>query len=336
MTQFSVILPVRNGMPFVKECVASILAQTHRDFDLLVLDNESTDGTAEWIEGLRDERIRVQRSDRSLSITESWGRIKSLSSKREFMTMIGHDDLLDPKFLELIATLIARHPDAALYQTGSRLINSKGKTIRSTKPVPPRESAAQYLAARLTYQRDVFGTGYVMRSADYDRLGGIPPFERLFFADDALWMLLLRQSYKASDPTETFSVRIHSQSESASVPSLWPSFLRGLCQFDEFMRDYVKANQESAEVYGRLGAGFYLRYMQNVLIFALVEASQKGRRLDPIVRGQIRASLQRMAGDDVADRLMSSPRVRVVDFLNFRPFRGYVNRIWSTYQRAMN
>lgn len=336
MTQFSVILPVRNGMPFVKECVASILAQTHRDLDLLVLDNESTDGTAEWIESLRDERIRVRRSDRSLSITESWGRIKSVPNKREFMTMIGHDDLLDPRFLELIAALIARHPDAALYQTGSRLINSEGKTIRSSKPVPPRETAAQYLTARLTYQRDVFGTGYVMRSADYDRLGGIPPFERLFFADDALWMLLSQQSYKASDPAETFSVRIHPRSESASVPSLWPSFLRGLDQLDEFMRDYVQTDPDSAEVYGRLGAGFYLRYMQNVLIYALVEASQKGRRLEPTVREQIRDSLQRKAGNDVADRLMCSPRVRVVDLLNAVPLRSYVNGLWSTYQRVKN
>src|SRR5438105_14232461 len=98
------------------------------------------------------------------------------------MTLIGHDDKLDPGFLEAINSLIDRKPDAKLYQAGTRLIDSKGEKIRGCKPVPERETPAQYLEGRLTYQRDITGTGVVMRSADYDRVGGIPHFERLFFA----------------------------------------------------------------------------------------------------------------------------------------------------------
>jgi hypothetical protein len=43
-----------------------------------------------------------------------------------------------------------------------------------------------------------------MRSADYDRVGGIPPFEKLFFADDALWLSLLSGSCKMADPENIF------------------------------------------------------------------------------------------------------------------------------------
>ena len=76
MFSYSIILPVRNGGAYVKKCVRSILQQGNMDFNLLVLDNCSTDGTAEWIESLGDERIIIYRSDRTLTIEENWGRIK--------------------------------------------------------------------------------------------------------------------------------------------------------------------------------------------------------------------------------------------------------------------
>ena len=45
MTQFSIFLPVRNGWPYVQQCVESILNQTYPHFELVILDNQSTDNT---------------------------------------------------------------------------------------------------------------------------------------------------------------------------------------------------------------------------------------------------------------------------------------------------
>ena len=233
-----------------KECVESVLAQTYPHFDLIVLDNQSTDNTMNWLKALKDDRIRLSVHRFALSIDESWARAGNVE-KQEYMTLIGHDDTLDPDFLMTIKALIDRYPDGALYQTGSRLINAAGKTVRSCKPVPERESAAQYLESRFTFQRDVFGTGIVMRSADFDRLGGIPRFERLFFADDALWLSLLGNSFKANDPAECFAVRIHPGSESASLPSVWSSILTGLGQFSDFLATFVQSNPEARAVHAR-------------------------------------------------------------------------------------
>lgn len=329
--RFSVILPVRNGMPYVKDCVESIRSQRYPDWELRVLDNESRDGTVEWITGLNDPRIHVSRSPRSLTIEESWGRIKD-EPKREFMTMIGHDDLFDPLFLALIHDLIETDPGAALYQTGSRLIDARGATIRSSKVVPRRETAAEYLEARLTFQRDVFGTGYVMRSAAYDRLGGIPAFERLFFADDTLWMRLMRSSWKRSDPTEAFSVRLHPQSESASVPRLWPSFVRGLEQFSGFLATFVKEDEASRAVFERLGERFFVQYFRNVYIFALIEASQRGARVETTTVERIAGALDR-AAPGARGQLTGSVKVRALEFLNASPIRRIVDPLWGLYQR---
>lgn len=332
MIKFSVLLPVRNGWPYVQECVESILAQTYPHFDLIVLDNQSTDHTVAWLKARGDGRIRLHTSSAPLSIAESWARVKDVT-KQEYMTLIGHDDLLGPDFLETIKGLIERHPDSALYQTGARLINSEGKTIRGCMAVPEIETAAQYLQARFTFQRDTFGTGFVMRSADYDRVGGIPAFEKLFFADDALWLSLVGGASKACDPGEHFAVRVHPKSESASLPSIWASILTGLGQFSDFLGTFVQTNAEARKVYLEFGPDFLLTYHRNAYIFALVEASQAGRRIDPTTVGRIEDSLAKTAPSR-AGKLHRSPSVAAVAALNATPSRFLVPILWNLYSRS--
>jgi glycosyltransferase involved in cell wall biosynthesis len=331
VVEFSVILPVRNGWPYVKQCVESVLSQSYPHLELAVLDNQSTDETVSWVENLRDPRVRLFKSDRSLSISESWARAKDVD-KREFLTLIGHDDVFDVDFLATIAALIAKHPRAALYQTGARLINSDGARIRGCEPVAEKETAADYLTARFSSKRDVFGTGFVMRSADYQRLGGIPPFEKLLFADDALWLGLMEGSYKANDPRELFSVRIHPKSESASLPSAWTSLLRGLNQFTEFLDQYTKRNAEVREVVADLAPGFLLNYHRNLYIFALVDACQRSAKIDPATVARIESSLAAYA-PALAPQLHTSAKVRAIEVLNASPLRSGVPHLWNVYYR---
>jgi glycosyltransferase involved in cell wall biosynthesis len=332
LTRFSVILPLRNGWPYVQECVESILAQTYSHFDLLVLDNQSTDNTVPWLKSLTDSRIRLYSSSSALSIVDSWARIVGVE-KQEYMTLIGHDDMLDPGFLDAIKSLIDRHPDAKLYQTGSRFIDSGGKTIRSCRPVPEREIPGQYLEGRFTYQRDITGTGVVMRSADYDRLGGIPHFERLFFADDALWLSLMQGSYKAYDSTELFAVRMHAKKESTTKPSSWPSLLLGLNQFSDFLQGYIQQDGEARVAVANHAAGFMLRYHHNLYIMALVDACQSGSQIDPAITERITASLARCAPSAGQAALRGSPKVAAIAALNATPLRRTVPHLWRAYHR---
>lgn len=331
MTKFSVVLAVRNGWPYVQECVESILAQTYPHFDLIVLDNQSTDNTVPWLKSLTDSRIRLSNSSSALSMVDSWARVVGVE-KQEYMTLIGHDDTLDPGFLAAIKGLVDRCPDAKLYQTGLRLIDLSGRKIRSSKPIPDRETPAQYLEGRFTYQRDITGTGIVMRSADYDRLGGLPHFERLFFADDALWLSLMQAGYKAYDPAELASVRMHGKKESTTKPSAWRPLLLGLNQFADFLQAYVEQDSEARAAVAKYAAGFMLRYHQNLYILALVEACQSGHRIEPAVTEQIAASLARCA-PAAAGALQSSPKVAAVAALNATPLRPIVPHLWEAYHR---
>src|SRR5436190_15440780 len=109
MQKYSIILPVRNGSNHVKECIASILSQTFRDFELIILENASTDNTCDIIHSFADDRVNIYSTDNVLTIEENWNRAVSVS-KKEFITLIGHDDVLDTDYLQVMNDLINRHP----------------------------------------------------------------------------------------------------------------------------------------------------------------------------------------------------------------------------------
>lgn len=249
--RFSIVLPVHNGGEHLKTCVASILAQTlASEFDLLILENASTDGTAEWLAGLHDPRVHLYPAARLLSIGENWARIVQVP-RGEFMTIIGHDDLLAPSYLETMRALVSKHPEAGLYQAHFRLIDAAGHFVRHCHPMPARESASEFLAARLGMIRHSFGTGYLMRSSDYDRVGGMPAsFPKLIFADDVLWLRLLQGSWKATSLQERFSYRLHESTSVAIDPML---LMDALEQFWRFLHEIATRDPEMSELIKRLG-----------------------------------------------------------------------------------
>lgn len=244
--KYSIILPVRNGGAYVKECIASILSQTLPDFQLQVLDNFSTDGTSEWLASIQDPRVTIYPSDKSLTIEQNWGRITTIP-KGEFITLIGHDDILDSHYLATMDTLINQHPNATLYQTHFRYIDSTGNTLRLCQPMDERQNAEELLSFFLKRTIDVMGTGFMMRAADYDAIGGIPGhYPNLLYADFELFINLTRKGYKATAVEECFGFRLHQSTTTTSADirlqkAYWTfmDYLKQLLQEDPSMKRAV-------------------------------------------------------------------------------------------------
>lgn len=261
MAKYSIILPVRNGGSYVKECIHSILSQSYPDFNLHVLDNNSTDETVTWIESLQDKRIIIYRSDRSLTIEENWSRIKDIP-KNEFMTMIGHDDLLFPDYLQEMEMLIAKHPQATLYQTHFTYINDKGALMKSCLPMDQVQYAHEFIAFHFTQTLESTGTGYIMRSRDYDAAGGMPmDFPNLLFADYKLWVNLISLGYKATSLKECFSYRIH-QSTSRTTNGM--AYQGAFGQYIQFLKEAIQKDPFVREVVTRYGKQFLFYYCESL------------------------------------------------------------------------
>jgi glycosyltransferase involved in cell wall biosynthesis len=260
MNKFSIILPVRNGGNYVKECIHSILNQQHNDFNLVVLDNCSTDGTTEYVRSLNDPRILLIPSDRPLSIEENWARIIKVP-KNEFITLIGHDDILAPDYLEVMEGMIRQYPDAALYQAHFNFIDGKGDKIKSCKPMAPVEKATDFLESFLQNKIDVMGTGFMMRASDYDRLGGIPPYPNLLFADFEIFMNLARISYKATSPKNCFSFRLHLSTTTVS-PDI--KMHRAFDRFVHFLHSLQQSDENLNKVITQHGIPFIAVYCKGL------------------------------------------------------------------------
>ncbi len=242
--KFSIILPVKNGGEYIKQCVQSILTQTYSDFNLHILENCSNDGTAEWLNTLEDEHIIIIPSKKSLSIEENWARILSIN-KNEFITIIGHDDLLDKDYLQTINELINQHPDAGLYQTHFRFIDANGNVIKHCKPMDEKQTAVEFLHALFIDSIDTMGTGYMMRSKDYNLIGGILPYPNLLFADHVLWIRMASLNYKATSEKEKFSYRLH---QNLSKKSDTVSYINAFYNYMDFLIYYKANNIQSANV----------------------------------------------------------------------------------------
>jgi glycosyltransferase involved in cell wall biosynthesis len=270
--KYSIILPVRNGGEYVKECVNAILSQSVKNFSLLVLDNHSEDGTLEWVRSLQDERIKIFPAEKPLSIEENWARIKSIQ-KNEFITIIGHDDVFDRNYLAEMNDLIERYPDANLYQTHFRFINAKGEVIKKCRPMPEIQTVYQFLEAIFTDALDTMGTGYMMRSLDYDTLGGIQPYPNLLFADHELWIRLTALSNKATSASECFSYRLH---ENVSKKSDAPRYIRAFLRFINFLKEIGDKDEKLKGVI-KVYVSDYIRYYCRSLAHRLLRTPESQR-----------------------------------------------------------
>ncbi len=265
---FTIVIPVYNGGDYLKSCIESVLAQTFGDFQVEILESLSTDGSYEWLMSLHDPRIRIWQATTPLTIEQNWQRISTVPLN-EFLTILGQDDLFDPNYLQVMDASIRQYPEAGLYCAHFRIIDRQSRVIRSCLPMPARETAAEFLASRLVCLRESFATGYMMRSADYLRVGGIPLYRKLLFADDALWLLLMESSWKATALDECFSYRLHEGSASYSPPP--QDVLAALEQYARFLEHFGADHREIAEALRK----YSLRYVSYFYKFVVKYARQQ-------------------------------------------------------------
>jgi glycosyltransferase involved in cell wall biosynthesis len=240
----------------------------------LVLDNNSTDDTVQWIESLHDARVVIYRSPESLGMEANWERAIAVK-KNEFMTLIGHDDILHSDYLSAMNALIEKHPTASLYQSHFKFIDANGNDVRPCMPMKEIQYADEFLKGEMTRTMDSMGTGYMMRSSDYDALGGISPlYPNLIFADYELWVKLTNLGYLAVSGEEAFSYRLH---DSASKLTNGEEYQRAFGRYVLFLTGIKEQNQNIKAVIDQYGKRFLLYFCQS-LSHRLLKTSASARK----------------------------------------------------------
>lgn len=128
MPHFSVIIPLYNKAPYVAKTVESVLAQTHGDYELIIIDNGSTDGSNGVISQFTDPRIQIVRLEENVGVSNARNKGVELSTA-PYITFLDADDWWEPTFLEEMAALIERHPSAGIYGTGYYIVKNGKKRV---------------------------------------------------------------------------------------------------------------------------------------------------------------------------------------------------------------
>jgi GT2 family glycosyltransferase len=129
----SVLLTTRNGATLLRETLASVLAQDFPDFEVVVVDDASTDATPRMLAACTDPRLRVLRSDRQLGVAEA--RNFGFSHCRgAYIAAQDHDDISRPGRLVTEAAYLDDHPDIVM--VGSEVLISRDGGLQSTDHLP--------------------------------------------------------------------------------------------------------------------------------------------------------------------------------------------------------
>lgn len=124
---FTIAIPVFNRLNFFKEAINSALNQTFRDFEIVIVDDCSTDGTWEYIETIKNSKVKIYRNLKNIGIVPNWNRCISESSGKWFKFLMS-DDLLLLDSLYILNDLIKRYPE-------NYVIVTSGITFKESRSV---------------------------------------------------------------------------------------------------------------------------------------------------------------------------------------------------------
>jgi glycosyltransferase involved in cell wall biosynthesis len=211
----SVCIPVYNGERFLAETIRSVLDQTYRDFELVVLDNASTDATGRIARSFGDPRVRVETNPSTIVQPENWRAAVRLC-RAPLIKLLCADDLLHPRCLEYQVGPMVADPGLAVVAARRHMVDERSRVLA------PRRGLAGLTGVRSSVEvaRRVVRSGanpigepggVLFRREHYDAVGGWHP-ERRHAMDLDLWMRLLQCGEFLGLPETLAAFRVAQQS----------------------------------------------------------------------------------------------------------------------------
>ncbi len=199
----SAIMPVYNAEKYIGEAIESILKQTLDDWELIVVDDGSTDGSIEIIKSFHDNRITILRNQQNMGVSKS-SNIGLQHSKGRYVTRMDADDISEKTRFEKQVGFLDKHPDYVLCACNVRT------TDGSVFFILPEED--QLLKISLLYQNPFVHSSVLVRGND---VRDIAYNEQYNVAEDyELWMNLSCKGKFASLPEILFQYRWHPENAS--------------------------------------------------------------------------------------------------------------------------
>jgi len=184
VTKVSAIIPAYNQGAYLREAVRSLLDQTYPDFEVIVVDDGSTDDTCEVARSFADDRIHyVYQENRGLSGARNTG---IRHSQGEYLTYLDSDDLFLPEKLDLLVAELESHPEIGLVAGQAIPIDEHGNRIGKMYAAPLPEPAENLLLGNPLH------VGSVLVRGEWQKRAGFFDETLRSYEDWDMWLRLVR------------------------------------------------------------------------------------------------------------------------------------------------
>jgi glycosyltransferase involved in cell wall biosynthesis len=217
----SIILPTYNGMPYLREAVESVRAQTFRNWELIVIDDGSSDDSVTWLASIDDPRIHVLKSEH----TGQRGRLRNRGlgvARGEWIAFNDSDDRWRPEKLERQLAYHAEHPELRWSYTGRAVIDRTGR-LRTHPPDRWVPHQGRILTRLLRFEAAIALPSVLVSRSLLEQVGGF--WDHPWGEDYELWVRLAQQVECGLIDEPLVEIRAH-HSTSAGRPEVPRAYMQ--------------------------------------------------------------------------------------------------------------
>ena len=212
----SIITPSFNSEKFIEDCISSVFAQTYKDWELLIVDDLSTDNSCQLIEQYKDERISLIKLEKNVGAAEARN-IAIRTANGRYIAFLDADDLWEPQKLEKQISFMIENNIAFSFTT-YQLISEDGLNHLNIIRAPKKTTYYSYL------KNTIIGCLTVV--IDREKTGYFEMPNIRSSHDMALWLLIMRRGFTAYGLRENLArYRIVASSNTANkikaVADVW-------------------------------------------------------------------------------------------------------------------
>lgn len=208
MDTLSVVIPLYNKERTIGASIESVLRQGYSNFELIVVNDGSTDASAEIVRGFTDERIwLIDQKNAGLSEARNTGIQRATG---DLIALLDADDLWDPNHLETLANLAAKFPDASLIGTRYRILREGGR-LHAPEYAPELRHEQDQIIDNF-FRAAALGCSVFMPSAVMLRrsaLNRVGLFRWRFGEDTDMWIRMVRDGPVALAGATTMNYRLY-------------------------------------------------------------------------------------------------------------------------------
>lgn len=208
-------MSVYNGMPYLAEAVESIFSQSYKNFEFIIVDDASTDGTWGYLKSIKDRRVILSKNDKNLGLAASLNRALK-KSRGKYIARMDADDVSLAKRLETQINFMNKNPSIDICGTWVAMIDGKNRKIGKVH-YPSNDKGIKQVLRRVT---PLIHPTWFANANVFRELGGY--LERWDYVEDYDFLIRAKKFQMANISTELLLWRsLHSRRSNKHIQKMY-------------------------------------------------------------------------------------------------------------------